>query len=98
MSVEQAKNHAKSRLKAFGWEEKEFNSLEQLWQAESNWNYQAKNNKSGALGIPQLKGGDKVPNFSTDYTVQIEHGLAYIQKRYGSPSKAWEFFLKNHWY
>lgn len=72
MSVEQAKNHAKSRLKAFGWEEKEFNSLEQLWQAESNWNYQAKNNKSGALGIPQLKGGDKVPNFSTDYTVQIE--------------------------
>ena len=106
MSVEEAKTYAKSRLKAFGWEESEFSSLEKLWQKESGWNYLAKNKNSGALGIPQLIGGDQVPNYATDYKVQIEHGLSYIKNRkgknnqpkYGSPTAAWNFHQNNGWY
>lgn len=100
MSAEEAKAHAKTRLEAFGWDQSEFSSLEQLWEAESNWNYQAYNQKTGTWGIPQLKGWENVPNYQTDYKVQIEHGLAYIKnrKKLGTPSKAWNFFHKNHYY
>ena len=99
MTADEAKAYAKQRLPAFGWPDSEFNSLLNLWESESNWNYKAKN-KSGAVGIPQLKGGEKVPNFMNDYKVQIEHGLAYIKNRpkYGTPTAAWEFFKKNGWY
>ena len=104
--VKEAKDHAKTRLGVFGWEESEFSSLEKLWEKESNWNYKAKNPKTGALGIPQLIGGDKVPNYATDYKVQIEHGLSYIKNKkgkdkkpkYGSPTAAWNFHVKNGWY
>ncbi len=106
MTAKEAKEYAKTRLKAFDWKESEFNSLELLWEKESNWNYLAKNKKTGALGIPQLIGGDKVPNYATDYKVQIEHGLSYIKNRkgkdnkpkYGSPTAAWNFHKKNDWY
>jgi hypothetical protein len=100
MSAADAKAHAKTRLEAFGWEQSEFSSLEQLWDAESKWNYQAYNKQSGTLGIPQLKGWQNVPNYQTDYKVQIEHGLAYIKnkKKYGTPTNAWKFFQKNHYY
>ena len=47
--VKEAKAHAKTRLGAFGWGESEFSSLEKLWEKESNWNYKAKNPKTGAL-------------------------------------------------
>ena len=35
-------------------------------------NYKAKNQVSGPLGIPQLKGAEKVPNYMNDYNVQIK--------------------------
>ena len=60
MSAEDAQKYAKSRLSAWGWDENQFDSLDKLWDAESNWNYKAKNPKSGAAGIPQLKGGSNV--------------------------------------
>ena len=106
MTADEAKAYAKERLSAFGWDNNEFSSLEELWEKESNWNYKAKNKKSGALGIPQLIGGDKVPNYETDFKVQIEHGLSYIKNRkgkdnkpkYGSPTAALNFHKKNGWY
>ena len=98
MTSQQAKNFAFKRLPAFGMNQNEFNSLDQLWTKESNWNYQAKNKNSGALGIPQLMGANKVPNYQNDYETQIDHGLSYIQKRYGTPSAAWNFHQKNGWY
>ena len=64
-----------------GLDENQFDSLEKLWDAESNWNYKAKNPKSGAAGIPQLIGGSNVENFDNDYTVQIEHGFSHIKKK-----------------
>ena len=97
MTADEAKEYAKSRLEAFGFGANEFDSLNKLWQKESGWNYKAEN-RSGAVGIPQLKGGKNVPNFMNDYKTQVEHGLSYIKKRYGSPTNAWEFFQKQKWY
>ncbi len=97
MTVAQAKEYAFSRLNAWGWKESEFKSLDNLWQKESNWNYKAKN-PSGAVGIPQLKGGKNVENFMNDYTIQIEHGFSYIKNKYGTPTDAWEFFKNKGWY
>ena len=98
MSAEDAKNYAKSRLSAWNWNENQFDSLDKLWNAESNWNYKAKNPKSGAAGIPQLIGGSNVENFDNDYKVQIEHGFFHIKKKYKTPDDAWKFFQKKHWY
>ena len=98
MSADEAKKYAKSRLSAWGWDENQFDSLDKLWDAESNWNYKAKNPKSGAAGIPQLIGGSNVENFDNDYTVQIEHGFSYIKKRYKTPDEAWKFHKKKGWY
>ena len=100
MTVDEAKAYAKERLSAFGWDKSEFKSLEQLWEAESNWNYQAYNKKSDTRGIPQLKGWQNVPNYENNYKLQIEHGLDYIKNRpkYGTPTKAWNFHKNNGWY
>ena len=98
MSAEDAKKYAKSRLSAWNWNENQFDSLNKLWNAESNWNYKAKNPKSGAAGIPQLINTSNVENFDNDYTVQIEHGFSYINNRYKTPDDAWKFFQKKHWY
>ena len=98
MTASEAKEYAKNRLGAWGWNNSQFDSLDKLWTAESNWNYKAKNKSSGAAGIPQLKGGSNVPNFDDDYRVQVEHGFSYIKKRYGSPNDAWEEHKKKGWY
>lgn len=98
MSAEDAKEYAKNRLAAWGWGQDQFDSLDNLWTKESGWNYKAKNKKSGAAGIPQLKGGSNVKNFDNDYKIQIEHGFSYIKNRYGSPNAAWDFHQKNGWY
>jgi hypothetical protein len=100
MTAEEAKSYARGRLHDFGWKDSEFDSLEKLWEKESNWNYKAHNKKSGTLGIPQLKGAEKVPNFKSDYKTQVDRGLDYIKKRedYGTPSAAWNFHQKHGWY
>ena len=106
MTADEAKAYAKTRLAAFGWADSEFDSLEKLWEKESNWDYTKKNKESGALGIPQLKGGDKIEGFATNYKIQIEHGLSYIKNKkdknnkikYGSPTAAWNFHQKHNWY
>jgi lipopolysaccharide/colanic/teichoic acid biosynthesis glycosyltransferase len=87
MYKNEAKEYAKNRLGAWGWEG-QFDSLDKLWTKESDWNYKAKN-KSGASGIPQLKGGSNVPNFDTDYKIQVEHGLSYIKNRSCLRRKSW---------
>ena len=97
MTAAQAKEYAFSRLDAWGWDQSEFDSLDKLWERESNWNYKAQN-PSGAVGIPQLMGGRNVKNFMNDYTIQIEHGFSYIKNKYGTPTDAWEFFKNKGWY
>ena len=63
---------------------KEFRCVELLWNAESKWNPKANNKKSTAYGIPQLLKMTETNPYS-----QIDLGLRYISKRYGSTCKAW---------
>jgi hypothetical protein len=80
----------------------EFGCLDDLWQHESGWDYDAENPVSGAYGIPQALPGDKMasagPDWQTDPTTQIKWGLGYIKEIYGSPCGAWDFEEANGYY
>lgn len=69
-------------------------ALYQLWMKESGWRDTALNRSSGACGIPQFINGCVLG----DHVGQIEKGLVYIQRRYGNPTNAWNFWLTHHWY
>ena len=68
---------------------KEYRCVELLWNAESKWNPKANNKKSTAFGIPQLLKMTEINPY-----IQIDLGLKYINKRYGSTCKAWDRFKK----
>jgi hypothetical protein len=76
--------------------------LDVLWERESNWRTQAANPNSTARGIPQamasLNPETWDPSWMFDPRKQIEWGLDYIAKRYGSPSKALEHHDEKGWY
>jgi hypothetical protein len=75
--------------------------LNQLWQKESGWNPKAQNPSSTAYGIPQFLNSTwastGIAKTSDPYR-QIDAGLVYIQKRYGTPCKAWAFWQSHKWY
>jgi hypothetical protein len=79
----------------------QFDCLDNLWENESGWNPTAQNVDSTAYGIAQfldqtwtLMGVAK----TSDPDQQIDAGLAYIAKRYGTPCDAWTFWQDHHWY
>ena len=84
----------------------QFRCLENLWQAESRWNHAARNKRTGACGIPQSYPCNKMSDWGKAYGVdhrtnpwpQIAWGLQYIDKRYGTPCKAWNRFKRGHGY
>jgi hypothetical protein len=75
--------------------------LDDLWERESGWVYDAEN-ASGAYGIPQALPGSKMasagPDWETDPTTQIKWGLGYIQSIYGTPCGAWDHEEADGWY
>jgi len=78
----------------FGWQGREWECLLTLWTRESRFdNYATNQRGSSAYGIAQLL-GEK--DSRSEY--QILRGLKYISKRYGTPCKANNFFLKNNHY
>ncbi|WP_309102308.1 phospholipase [Microbacterium sp.] len=85
----------------YGWGADQFRCLEQLWDKESDWNYQAYN-PSGATGIPQALPGDKMASAGSDWqsnaSTQIAWGLGYIDSVYGSPCGAWSHSQSMNWY
>jgi hypothetical protein len=86
-----AKNYASA---GFGWSGRESECLLALWTSESRFDNYAKNQRgSSAYGIAQLL-GEK--DSRAEY--QILRGLKYISKRYGTPCKAKNFFLKHRYY
>jgi len=106
-SPEQAKAHAKAKMRSWGWKTRaEWSCLHTLWTKESNWRPAAKNKvpvtqtrggkrvKLHAGGIPQILGLDP----RTAVPQQIERGFEYISHRYGSPCKAMRFWSANRWY
>lgn len=100
VGVKTHKNYAKQyMLSKYGWGEKQFSCLSNLWQKESGWNPKAQNKSSGAYGIPQALPGYKMgKGWRTDANVQIRWGLKYIEGRYETPCGAWSSFKKKGWY
>lgn len=82
--------------------QEEFSCLNKLWNHESGWQADAQNRYSGAYGIPQAYPGSKMASAGKDWKTnpftQIKWGIKYINNRYGSSCKAWEFWNANHWY
>ena len=84
-NVESYKLYAHMKL----LDDKQYRCLVTLWRLESNWSYTAKNKKSSAYGIPQL-----LKMTETNPYKQIDLGLKYIAKRYGSPCIALDHHKK----
>lgn len=80
----------------------EWQALVWVWDHESGWRWDADNPTSDAYGIPQALPGSKMASAGADWkdnaTTQIKWGLDYIKGRYGSPSKAKQFWLSHNWY
>jgi hypothetical protein len=76
------------------WRGREWTCLKSLWTFESRFDNYAKNRQgSSAYGIAQLL---REKDHRSEY--QILRGLKYIDTRYGSPCKAYKFFLRNNYY
>jgi hypothetical protein len=79
----------------------EFTCLENLWGKESGWNPNAQNPSSTAYGIAQFLdstwAGTGIAKTSDGYR-QIDAGLIYIEKRFGSPCGAWSHSQSKGWY
>lgn len=81
---------------------KEFACLDAIFTAESHWNAKAHNSEAVFMGgkryyaggIPQILGlSPKVSPYR-----QVNLGIRYINRRYGSPCRALAFHRVNGWY
>ena len=98
-----AREVAKSLMEEkYGWGDKQYACLDDLWIKESNWNYRASNKRTGAHGIPQALPANKMDIISTDWrknpVTQMRWGLRYIEIRYETPCKAWAKFKRSNYY
>ncbi|MFD0396058.1 transglycosylase SLT domain-containing protein [Streptomyces nogalater] len=79
----------------------QFNAFSKIVSHESGWNPHATNSSSGAYGLVQALPASKMASASdwkTNPATQIKWGLDYMNSRYGSPVKAWDFWQANGWY
>ena len=85
-----------------GWTKNEYEIVVKLVSHESSWKPNNVNKKSGACGLFQAKPCSKVfkdfPDYNTNYKSQVKWGLNYIKDRYGTPTKAWNFWKEHKWY
>jgi hypothetical protein len=98
-----AKRFAKEMMATeYGWGEGQYKCLNRLWTKESNWNYQARNPRSGAHGIAQALPASKMEKVGTDWRTnpitQIQWGLLYVSERYDTPCAAWNKFRRSNYY
>jgi resuscitation-promoting factor RpfB len=96
-----AQSTAFGLLSSYGFASSQWGCLDDLWQRESGWVYNAEN-ASGAYGIPQALPGSKMasagPDWQTNPTTQIKWGLGYIKSVYGTPCGAWSHEEADGWY
>jgi hypothetical protein len=96
-----AQSIAYGLLSSYGFSTSQWGCLDNLWNAESGWRYNAEN-ASGAYGIPQALPGSKMatagPDWLTNPTTQIKWGLTYIKNTYGTPCGAWNHEGAYGWY
>ncbi|WP_030614282.1 lytic transglycosylase domain-containing protein, partial [Streptomyces achromogenes] len=80
----------------------QFNAFSKIVSHESGWNPHATNSSSGAYGLVQALPASKMASAGADWknnpATQIKWGLDYMNSRYGSPVKAWNFWQANGWY
>lgn len=97
-----AKAIGKAMAAERGWGSDQYACLENLWDKESGWRWNAENPSSGAYGIPQALPGTKMATAGSDWrtnpSTQIEWGLGYISGRYGTPCGAWSHSMSVGWY
>ncbi len=98
-------NTADRKLAQHGWSvSAQHGCIVQLWNHESDWHVYATNPSSGAYGIPQSWPAGKMAatglDWRTNPATQIQWGLDYIKRRYGTPCAAWSFWQAHnpHWY
>ena len=96
-SVEAAKAYALSILGPT-----EYHYLYLIIHYESNWRPTVVNSKSGACGLGQAcpcsKMAKVIPDWRVQPTAQIKWVLAYVKRRYTTPSAAYAFRLVHGWY
>ena len=83
------------------WPMSEWKCLRYVWQKESHFNPMAMNMSSKAYGIAQFlptTWGNYNVTKTSSAKLQIQYGLRYIQKRYGSACAAKAFWIKHGWY
>ena len=85
------------------WGEKEWNATYQIAMHESGFSPNSWNKKTTACGVFQacpckktVKNGYK--DYYTNWKTQVDWGLDYIQIKYKTPSKAWEYWQKHQSY
>jgi len=71
----------------------QYKCLASLYGKESAWDDKAVNGSH--YGIPQ---GRSIYLKTADKYEQIRWGLGYIEVRYGTPCKAWDFFQRNNYH
>jgi colicin import membrane protein len=97
------KSDAYNLIKSLGYSDTDWAAIDYIISRESTWNPNATNPTSGACGLPQAnpcsssKFG-KYADFKTNWQSQLNWFLDYVKSRYGSPTKAYEFWLVNRWY
>ena len=97
-----AQHIAYEMMSSFGFSPStQWECLDELWQKESSWQYDAEN-ASGAYGIPQALPASSMATVGSDYltdpTTQIKWGLGYISQTYGTPCNAWAHEVADGWY
>ena len=95
-----ASRHIESRLGRLSQQDN--NKLLRIIYLESKGNILAKNPKSTAYGLGQLLRSTyhsvHVPYKTTCTACQLEAMRVYIHSRYGTPKRAYIFWLEHHWY
>ena len=96
------KGYALSKVEEYDWEYSQYSCLVKLWERESNWRTTALNSSSGAYGIPQSLPAEKMASAGSDWRTnpqtQIDWGINYIDRRYGSPCAALAHSDIHNWY
>ena len=86
----------------YGWDDTQFQCLDNIIMHESKWSITATNPTSGAYGIPQALPGSKMATAGADWktnpATQITWALGYVKARYSTPCGAWSFKSAHGWY
>lgn len=86
----------------YGWTNDDYVAWLMIVKRESSFNPYAVNKKSKATGLCQALPARKMATHGSDYLSNYKTQLMwcrdYIKNRYGTPSKAWKFWQKHHWF